>query len=252
MRNSFYRIRCDRFPKNIRVAIVSDLHSGDPDHVICCLREITPDYILLAGDIMEALDGRFELKNENGYRLLEACAKIAPSFYSTGNHEDGGVNSQLRKLNLGKKKQRIYSDTALGRIASYGVELLVDRYEICDGIAFGGLASAVITGKDRPNLKFLSEFSELDMPKILICHHPEYYEPYIKKLPVDMIVSGHAHGGQWRFFGHGLYAPGQGLLPKYTSGVYDGRFVVSRGLKRSPMLPRIFNPTEVVIVDIIK
>ena len=89
------------------------------------------------------------------------------------------------------------------------------------------------------------------MPKVLICHHPEYYPKYLKDMPIDIIVSGHAHGGQWRFFGRGVFAPGQGLFPKYTSGVYDGRLVVSRGLKKTIIPPRIFNPREVVIIDVV-
>ena len=66
------------------------------------------------------------------------------------------------------------------------------------------------------------------------------------------MVSGHAHGGQWRIFGRGVFAPGQGLFPKYTSGIHDGRLVISRGLKKSGTIPRIFNSPELVIIDIKK
>jgi predicted MPP superfamily phosphohydrolase len=100
-----------------------------------------------------------------------------------------------------------------------------------------------------PDLEFLEAFSRLSEPKVLLCHHPEYYEPYVKNLPIELTLSGHAHGGQWRFFGRGVYAPGQGLFPKYTSGIHDGRFIISRGLKRTLIPPRIFNPTEIVIID---
>ena len=61
-------------------------------------------------------------------------------------------------------------------------------------------------------------------------------------------MSGHAHGGQWRIFGRGVYAPGQGIFPKYTSGVIDGRCVISRGLSNHTHVPRIFNPPELVMV----
>jgi predicted MPP superfamily phosphohydrolase len=88
------------------------------------------------------------------------------------------------------------------------------------------------------------------MPKILLCHHPEYYERYLKDKSIDLTVSGHAHGGQWRFFGKGVFAPGQGIFPRYTSGVYDGKLVVSRGLKPARIIPRFFNAPEVVIIDI--
>ena len=73
---------------------------------------------------------------------------------------------------------------------------------------------------------------------------------HIKQQDIDLVVSGHAHGGQWRFFGRGVFAPGQGLFPKYTAGVHDDRLVISRGLKKTVMPPRIFNPLEIVVIDI--
>jgi predicted MPP superfamily phosphohydrolase len=67
---------------------------------------------------------------------------------------------------------------------------------------------------------------------------------------MDLIVCGHAHGGQWRLFGRGVYAPGQGLFPKYTSGVLDGVCVISRGLGNHTRVPRIFNPPELVLISL--
>ena len=138
----------------------------------------------------------------------------------------------------------------MNKIKESGVNLLLDEYVIYDGIAFGGLASGLVRDNGEPDVEFLHRFANLQEPKVLICHHPEYYTKYIKKLSIDLIVSGHAHGGQWRFFGRGVFAPGQGLFPKYTSGVYDDRLVVSKGLKKTTIPPRIFNKPEVVIIDV--
>ena len=102
-----------------------------------------------------------------------------------------------------------------------------------------------------PDLRWLERFSAFQGFKLLLCHHPEYYPVYIKPLDIDIILSGHAHGGQWRLFGRGVFAPGQGLFPALTSGVYDNRLVVSRGLANTAGVPRIFNPTELVIVKLI-
>lgn len=251
MKKSFYFAKGGALPRGLRMALVTDLHSQEYSRVTDGLRSIAPDYILLAGDILEALDGSLDGINEKAFGFLFKAALIAPTFYSTGNHEDGGVHSERRNW---KKRHfegmtRSYSEENLQRIKQSGVELLIDRYVVRDGIAFGGLASGLILEEHKPNLDFLDEFARLSEPKVLLCHHPEYYEPYIKKLPIDLTVSGHAHGGQWRFFGRGVYAPGQGLFPKYTSGIHDGRFVISKGLKRSLLPPRIFNPTEIVVIE---
>ena len=86
--------------------------------------------------------------------------------------------------------------------------------------------------------------------KILLCHHPEYYKTYLKDKKIDLIVAGHAHGGQWRLGRLAAFAPGQGIFPKYTKGVYDKRLVVSTGLKKSGRIPRIFNKPEIVYINI--
>ena len=249
MRKTVYTLK-NSFNKGKRIALVCDLHSGNPKSTIAELKKIKPDYILLAGDILEALDGSKDPINERTFSVFEECASLAPTFYCTGNHEDGAVRSQTRKWKECIERKRVYTEKNIERIKNSGVRFLLDKFVIEDGIAFGGLSSGLLRADHAPDIEFLRGFASLDVPKILICHHPEYYERYIRELPIELTVSGHAHGGQWRIFGRGVYAPGQGLFPKYTSGVYDGRLVVSRGLKRPWPIPRFFNPREIVIIEI--
>lgn len=249
MRKTVYEIKEHKFCRPTCFALVADLHGGDPTDVIKILADEAPDYILMAGDIFERLDGTKDKKYENGIKLMSEAAKIAPTFYSTGNHEDGGVHSWSLKWRI-QTKEREYDEATLEEIKKIGVTMLTDSHVLKDGIAFGGLCSGLIMEGRTPNLSFLEEFSKIDAPKVLLCHHPEYYEKYLKDMPIDLIVSGHAHGGQWRFFGRGVYAPGQGLFPKYTYGIHNDRFVVSTGLKTG-RIPRFFNPPEVVFVRIV-
>ncbi len=249
MKTTKYKISSSGFFKHCRMALLADLHSQDSAQIISILQNEKPNYILMAGDMLEPLDGSADAKNKDAFEIFGLCASIAPTFYSTGNHEDGGIHSQSPKWKVGDGKPRIYTDDNIERIKASGVNFLLDSFVFKDGIAFGGLASGLILDNNMPNLEFLHEFAHIDAPKILLCHHPEYYEKYIKELPIDLIVSGHAHGGQWRMFGRGIYAPGQGLFPKYTSGVHDGRFVISRGLNTSCPIPRLFNQREVVIIE---
>ncbi len=94
--------------------------------------------------------------------------------------------------------------------------------------------------------------------KILLSHHPEYYPAYIKNTDIQLILSGHAHGGQWRFppLLNGVYASGQGIFPKYTAGEYymnGTEMVVSKGLERrlrELFAPRIFNRPELTLITV--
>ena len=250
MKITNYDIKTVPSMKGKRIALVSDVHSGNPREIIDLLKNQTIDYILLAGDIFENLDGSCDEKNNSTFALLEESSMLAPTFYCCGNHEDGQCGSWWKLWKKGGSGHRYYTEENKKRIADSGVVYLEDGFVLRDGIAFGGLSSGLLNKDKKPKLEWLDDFCALECPKVLICHHPEYYEPYLKNRNIDLIVSGHAHGGQWRIFGRGVFAPGQGIFPKYTSGVHDGRLVVSKGLKKSGLVPRIFNPREVVIIDI--
>ena len=141
-----------------------------------------------------------------------------------------------------------------------GAVMLDNEYVEFMGVKIGGLTSGFayggVQGKfektPEPKLEFLNEFDSLDGFKILLSHHPEYYPRYIKETGINLTLSGHAHGGQWIFFGKGVFAPGQGIFPKYTSGMHDGRFIVSRGLGNPHLIPRINNAPEFIVININK
>ena len=231
-------------------ALISDLHSEDPTEIIKLLQNMKPDYILAPGDISEVMDGSRDAENENGILLLRECAKIAPTFYSLGNHEMGATGSWHAMGNTYPKKEKKMSAENAQRLAETGVIFLNNTYCIYDGIAFFGLRSGLVCDKCVPEIETMNEFMKLDCPKVLLSHHPEYYPRYFSDSNIDLMVSGHAHGGQWRIFGRGFFAPGQGFFPKYTSGVFDNRFVISRGLRVHSTVPRIFNPPEIVKITV--
>lgn len=245
-------------PLNRTIALVSDLHEFDPTEVLEILRQERPDVIAVAGDMLERYGGgenpqrgyvsaRFtgmliqaaELLamalprekqhrcREYAYRFFREACQIAPVVMSRGNHE-GYLAPEDRAV-----------------LAEAGVTLLDNDWTSLEGILFGGLTSGHVTGTlDRG---FLSRFSQQQSYKILLSHHPEY-APILAQYPVDLILSGHCHGGQIRIFGRVLFAPGQGFLPKYHHGVYNGRLVVSAGCANPAPIPRWGNPTEVVIL----
>lgn len=246
MKITEYKIKNDKFDKNCVFALISDLHGNDATPVIEALKRVKPDYILAAGDIFEHLNGANAEKNRSGFELLSACAKIAPTFFAPGNHEVGGTRSWSRKWKFCTGMGKGYSDEDMKLLRETGAVFLDDGFVTYGEMAFGGLGTGLINENGKPDMSFLEEFCNHKCPKILLCHHPEYYERYLADKDIDIVVSGHAHGGQWRFFGRGVFAPGQGLFPKYTSGIHDGRLVISKGLKKGGKIPRIFNSPEVV------
>ena len=214
----------------LAIALVADLHNTDPSQTLRLLEKEKPDLIVIAGDLYEGPPRRERVEWEHAARLLKACGELAPTYYSQGNHD-----------------QTLCAEIEAA-IKEAGVTLLTDRAVYAHGIHIGGLGSAYYQEDDTPNLAFAIDFSHREGYKLLICHHPEYYRRYLKDLPLDLILSGHNHGGQWRVFGRGVYVPGQGLFPPHTHGVIDGRLVVSCGVSNNVWVPRIGVPTELVML----
>ena len=129
------------------------------------------------------------------------------------------------------------------------ITVLHNQYVQHTSLCIGGLTSAAggVIATD-----WLSDMQSQEGFRLLLCHHPEYYERYVKRFALDLTVSGHAHGGQWQFFGRGVYAPGQGLFPRYTNGFYDEqRLLVSRGLADRYHIPRLGNPKQTVLLHLL-
>ena len=225
--------------KPLKAAFISDTHDKPYGKVVDKIKSEHVDLILCTGDIIYGHND----KTVYALDMLRELVKIAPVFMSLGNHEGGAV----KKVRRNCKK--------------IGVTLLENDFVEFEGIMIGGLTSGLISNDapvtehhwqmtPPPDLEWLKAFSCLDGFKLLLNHHPEYYPVYIKDLNIDLTLSGHAHGGQCRFFGRGLFAPGQGLFPKYTSGMHDGRFIISQGLaNNAPPVPRLFNPKELIFIN---
>ena len=223
--------------ENVRFAVVSDLHGCPPVPVLNAIRETEPNAVLIPGDVIHN-DNNYK----NGIELLKECAKDYPTFVSIGNHEF----------------KMSFDPVAL--LKETGATVLDNEYTEFMGVKIGGLTSGYTADKKQthfgstppPNTEWLKAFSKIEGYKVLLCHHPEYYPAYIRDKNIDLILSGHAHGGQWRFFGRGLFAPGQGIFPKYTCGIYEGRLIVSKGVGNPHFIPRINNKPEIILLTIEK
>lgn len=196
--------------------------------------------------------------------FLRSCASIAPTFLSLGNHEwmvdaedlrllsSTGVtvlDNEWKSIIVGNEKIVIGGLTS-GYVTDYrafrSTQSAEPRYPRREDLY--GIGGATRAAAHKPETDWIVDFCSTPGCHILLSHHPEYW-PLLKDENIDLILSGHAHGGQWRFFNRGVFAPGQGWWPRYTKGVYEGRLVVSAGLSNTTWVPRLFNPTEVVYIE---
>ena len=224
----------------VRLAVLADLHScaygEEQEELLQAVAAAEPDGVLLVGDIVDDV-----LPEENAFLVLEALAREYPCAYVTGNHEYwsgrvDGICGEIAALGIAVLRGDQTTWTLRGQeITLYGVD------DAESGILEEQLAA------------FAPERGELSL---LLAHRPEEIQRYAA-CGFSVVVSGHAHGGQWRLPGliNGLYAPNQGWFPAYAGGLYqvgDTAFVVSRGLAReSTRVPRIFNPPELVILELV-
>ena len=238
-----YEISDDRIHDEVRIAVVCDLHGAQygkkQSDLISALEQAAPDVVLLLGDIYDQ-DGI----EQHAVELIDALSGRFTCYFIPGNHEYksgelGMIRNLLREAGIpilaGKSAMVTVHDT---RVQIFGVD---------DGQ--GGKAKQLWqiaqAGSQRKD----------EVYSILAIHVPNDVESYLH-YGFDIMLSGHTHGGQI-IISHvlnGLYAPGQGLFPKYGGGRYDfGKqsLIISRGLSQKPLwLPRLGNPPELTIVTI--
>ena len=251
MKNTRYSLTTNH-PVSFKACIVADLHDASYKAVLPILKAERPDLILIPGDLTETLAEGTDPASRPGLSLLHECAAISPTFYAFGNHEIGGCHGNIRKAKKSKTPLNFaLTPTWREIIASTGATLIHERHRSWNGLTIGALGSGLLNPDWIPDLSMLDSFVAASGYKLLLCHHPEYFDRYLRPYPIDLTVSGHAHGGQWRLFGRGVYAPDQGLFPRYTGGLHEGRLVISRGASNTvPLVPRLFNPREVVTVEV--
>ena len=247
------------------LALLSDLHNTEPAPILSSLRSHTPSLICITGDVLYGSRPEGDVSpletQEHVLPFLGECSSLAPTFLSLGNHE------------------WMVDSTDLATISSTGVVVLDNEWRetAVDGktVVIAGLTSAYVTdyrafreevgGMERyprkesisgafnsslhkPETGWIDDFCSVDGFRVVMSHHPEYW-PLLKDKNIDLVLSGHAHGGQWRIFGHGVWSPGQGWWPKWTKGVYENRLIVSAGLSNTTWVPRFGNPIEVVYIE---
>lgn len=245
---SRYNLYYDNLPKsfnNYSIVHISDLHSkifGKKNKTLIeKIKKEKPDIIVITGDIID----RRRYNDKPSIEFLKEAVKIAPVYFSTGNHEiwSGKFNELEKSMQEAGVKVLRNENVKLNKGKEYIYLIGIDD----PGVIHAEQEDKVL----EENITKGKNGIDIEDFKILLSHRPERISLYNKE-NMDLIFSGHAHGGQIRLpFIGGIIAPGQGLFPKYTSGVHrleNGFIVISRGLGNSIIPQRIFNRPELVKV----
>ena len=229
-----------------RIAHVSDLHNTemgkDNGKLLTMLRDAEPDMIAITGDLIDSRNTDVEV----ALRFIQEAVKIAPCYYVTGNHEARVSEYATLKAGMEAAGVMILEDVRMEiRLGEATITLIgVNDPSYQTDYLFGDAETVMST-------KLAELHADEDGFNVLLSHRPELFDTYAAK-GMDLVLSGHAHGGQFRLpFVGGLVAPNQGLFPKYDAGLYteeNTNMIVSRGIGNSILPFRINNPPEVILV----
>lgn len=220
-----YIIESDKIDEDIIIVQVSDLHNDKKyvDILSEKILAIEPDYIVITGDLITYYNPRIDI----AMQLINNIQEIAPIYFVQGNHEYfSSCYPELKEQLLEKN-----------------VVILEDEMIETDDLNIIGLLDASETVVEVKNEKFT----------LLLAHRPELFENYVE-MNVDLVLSGHTHGGQicLPFLG-GFYAPNQGFFPKYIAGKYQSNnttMIISRGIGNGKIPFRLFNNPELVVIKL--
>ena len=252
-----YPLRDQRIKKSVKAVVLADLHNKrygkENERLLQAIDEIGPDMILIAGDILTA---KPKASLETAVDLLTKLAGKYPIYYGNGNHEH---RLKLYPENYGDMAERY--EEALQKI---GIRRLVNEHTVLEesGICIYGSEIDKLYYKrfgiqpmDPEYLKSLLGQPSAEKYTILIAHNPDYFPKYAD-WGADLVLSGHVHGGMVRvpFWGKGVVSPNVRLFPKYDGGEFTlgkTRMLLSRGLGMHTIPIRLFNPGEVLEVDLL-
>lgn len=243
-----------------RIVQISDLHNAkfgkNNQKLVDRIRECAPDMIVLTGDLVDSNHTNVD----RAVQFVNEIVKICPVYYVTGNHEYWLDTSEYENLMDGVASAGVVIlDNQVVEIsrgdAKFRLVGLDDR-SLADGTLEALLSDESIRNNQAEQKEEIADNEDSGEKEltVVLAHEPQYLARYAGT-GVDLVLSGHAHGGQFRLpFVGGIVAPDQGFLPEYTAGEYymnGTEMIVSRGLGNSVIPVRLFNYPEIVCVDLV-
>ena len=251
-----YSVALQNIGGPVRIALLSDLHGKsfgrDNSRLIAKIGEQTPDAIFLDGDMIDRSADSADVQEL--LRLIKRLHEIAPVYFAPGNHELEYMQTDTSLLTQVTEAGAVIVNDSYVDVAIAGQPLRIG----------GTMGHAFYFGRSEeefsssPEYQFLKAFEDTDVPKICLAHMPDtfIFNGAYNLWNVDLILSGHTHGGLIRLpFIGGLYAPMQGWFPEYDQGYFrlgeHMQMVITSGLAGHGMIPRINNPPEIVVIDLV-
>ena len=248
-----YNVKSEDIPSefdNFRIVQISDLHNAEfgenNEKLLLMLKQADADIIAITGDMIDSRNTDVDV----AISFAQKAVNIAPVYYVNGNHESR-VSGEYEKLKQGLTDAGVTilenssADITIGdeAITLIGINDPTFRMEFVDDTMEQNIAHQLV-----------NVISDNDNYKVLLAHRPEYFDVYAGN--VDLVLSGHAHGGQFRIpFIGGLVAPGQGFFPEYYEGSHikeNTEMIVSRGIGNSIIPFRINNKPEIIVAELTK
>ncbi|MBQ9532049.1 MAG: metallophosphoesterase [Eubacterium sp.] len=247
-----YSIKSEKVNNSIIIAHLSDMHSKPFKKVVKKLSEIKPDIICITGDYIND-----HAKNkEKMFDLASEMVEFAPVYYITGNHERRLDNFEEIMQSLRESGFNVLLDeVATAEIKDSEIDILGLDENMADHKDYRARKAGIFEYRDMK--PYFEELNKANGFKIVLSHCPENFEGLkemnYSQYDFDIQLSGHAHGGQFilPFIGP-VFAPGQGLFPKYARGSFGERpkLIISRGLGNSEFPFRLFNHPEINVIRI--
>ena len=248
-----YNVKSEDIPSefdNFRIVQISDLHNAEfgenNEKLLLMLKQADADIIAITGDMIDSRNTDIDV----AISFAQKAVNIAPVYYVNGNHESR-IPEEYEKLKQGLTDAGVtilensLADITIGdeAITLIGINDPTFRMDIVDDTMEQNIAHQLV-----------NVIPDNDNYKVLLAHRPEYFDVYAGK--VDLVLSGHAHGGQFRIpFIGGLVAPGQGFFPEYYEGSHikeNTEMIVSRGIGNSIIPFRINNKPEIIVAELTK
>ena len=251
-----YSVALQNLGSSVRVILLSDLHGKsfgrENSRLIAKIQEQSPDAIFLDGDMIGRSADSADVQEL--LRLIKRLHEIAPVYFAPGNHELEYMQTDTSLLTQVTEAGAVIVNDSYADVTLAGQPLRIG----------GTMGHAFYFGRSEkefsssPEYQFLKAFEDTDVPKICLAHMPDtfIFNGAYNLWNVDLILSGHTHGGLIRLpFIGGLYAPMQGWFPEYDQGYFrlgeHMQMVITSGLAGHGMIPRINNPPEIVVIDLV-